>query len=401
MPITGSKQIHFLTIKPVSDFIGILKEPGIIPLYLSRMGYTSHFASFIDEKIINEKDELKTFRDSVHVISLKDDRSNPKKLPIASKSILRYIWKEGYKADVLNLYFLKHSILYAILYKLLNPHGFLYVKLDLDYTHSFRLEKQWYEPIRRWLFSLYLRHIPDLVSAETRAAVEYVRQRYMPATDKLILIPDGIDDELVNQMVGGGIRPFTEKRNRFMVVGRIGTYHKNTEMMLEAAKLINDWKDWQLHIVGPIEKAFEGKMKQFYAENPSLKQKVQFFGPIYDRTKLLPMYDEAKVFCMSSRGESFGLVYGEAQYYGEYIVSTPVSSIDDFIENDDDLGRLVYTPQEMAQTMQEIIDGTKEIESTFEKRVKHGERFRWSTICKYLDEEIRKRYNHKKEHIVK
>ena len=98
--------MNFLTIKPVADFIGILKEPGIIPLYLSRMGYTSHFASFIDEKIVNEMDELKTFREAVHVISLRDDRRNPKKLPVASKSILKFIREEGYKAEILNLYFL-------------------------------------------------------------------------------------------------------------------------------------------------------------------------------------------------------------------------------------------------------------------------------------------------------
>lgn len=391
--------MNFLTIKPVKDFIGILKEPGIIPLYLSRMGYTSHFASFIDEKIVNEMDELKTFREAVHVISLRDDRRNPKKLPVASKSILKFIREEGYKAEILNLYFLKHSILYGTLYKLLNPKGFLYLKLDIDYLDFEKREKQWYEPLRRLLFGLYLRHIPDLVSAETNAAVEYVKHRFMPQTDKLILIPDGIDDVLINQMAGGDICPFDKKKNRILVVGRIGTYQKHTEFILEAVKLIRDWKGWELCIVGPIEKEFERTIEQFYIENPSLEDKVRFLGPIYDRTKLLPLYNESKVFCMSSRWESFGIVYGEAQYFGDYIISTPVSSTDDFIENDDDLGLLVNTTREMTMAIQNIIDGKNDIALSFDKRVKHGERFRWSNICAYLDKEIRKALNKKYKNV--
>ena len=46
--------------------------------------------------------------------------------------------------------------------------------------------------------------------------------------------------------------------------------------------------------------------------------------------------------------------------------------------------------------MQDIIDGKNQIEDAFEKRVKHGERFRWSTICKHLDEEIQSVMNAKK-----
>ena len=92
---------------------------------------------------------------------------------------------------------------------------------------------------------------------------------------------------------------------------------------------------------------------------------------------------------MSSKYESFGLVYAEAQYFGNYILSTRVSSIDDFVENDSNLGLVVNSAEEMGRAMQEIIDGKNRIDDAFEKRVKHGERFRWSTICKYLDERIK------------
>ena len=36
-----------------------------------------------------------------------------------------------------------------------------------------------------------------------------------------------------------------------------------------------------------------------------------------------------------------------------------------------------------------------QIDISFEKRVRHGEHFRWSTICKHLDDEIRRVINAK------
>ena len=385
-----------MTILPFADSTILLKDPGMIPYFLSKIGYECTFASFLAKEIVDKKEELKQFREAVNVVEISDDRKSKEGIDMKSRSILRYIWNNAKRVDVLNLYFLKHSIFYGLIYKWRNPKGILYVKLDMDSAGMKKQENQRLEPIRRCAFATYLRLIPDIVSAETNASMEYVRSRFRPQEDKLILIPDGLDDQLI-ETSEIKISRYTSRPNHFLVVGRIGTPQKNNELILEALPYITNWKDWIIEFVGPIEPTFETKISEFYANYPNLKKRVHFVGPMYDRKKLFSKYNESKVFIMSSKYESFGLVYAEAQYFGDYILSTRVSSIDDFLENDNDLGLVVNTPEEMGRAMQEIIDGKNRIDDTFEKRVKHGERFRWSTICKHLDEEICKIFANRNE----
>src|SRR5690606_13549159 len=49
------------------------------------------------------------------------------------KGILKYLFSSSEKIDVLNLFhFKKDNIAYLLLYKILNPRGIVYVKLDMD-----------------------------------------------------------------------------------------------------------------------------------------------------------------------------------------------------------------------------------------------------------------------------
>ena len=385
----------FVTILPLCEVAALLKDPGMITLYLSRRGYDCTYASLLPRKVVEERAELKQVREAITIVGLQEQMTENNRIDMKNGSIFRYIFRHAKHIDVLNLYYLKHSILYGIIYKCRNPKGVLYVKLDFNHLNFKQQEKQWIEPIRRWVFSKYLRLIPDIVSAETKASLEYVRNRFKPQEDKLLLIPNGVDDQLIedNKIA---ISSFAKRKNRFVVVGRIGSPEKQHELILEAITNIADWKNWEIEFIGPIELGFQSTIENFYQQHPHLKPRVRFVGPIYDRKLLLLKYNESKVFIMSSKYESFGLAYVEAQYFGNYILSTPVSSIDDFVENDNDLGLVVNTPEEMGRAMQDIIDGKNQIEDAFEKRVKPGERFRWSTICKHLDEEIQSVMNAKK-----
>ena len=382
----------FVTILQLSEIAALLKDPGMIPLYLSRIGYDSTFVSFLPQEIVNSREELKELRESVRVESLPQGKPLFGKIDMTSPSIFKYIWKNAKHIDVLNLYYMKHSILYGTLYKLLNPKGIFYLKLDIDYLTFVRQESQKIEPLRRWVYQQYLRFVPDIVSAETNPSVDYVRKRFCPPKEKLLLVPDGIDDELIE---ANDLKLFSypDRPNRFLVVGRIGAYPKNHEFLLDAIRYIKDWKDWEIDFVGPIQETFETYIQNYFKHNPQLQERVHFIGAINDRIELLSLYNNSKVFCMSSRWESFGFVYAEAQYFGNYILSTPVSSIDDFVENDRGLGIVVSEAKEMGNAMQNIIDGKVPINDTFEKRVQHGERFRWSTICKNLNEELIKLLN--------
>lgn len=135
--------------------------------------------------------------------------------------------------DVLNLYFLKFSIFYALLYKILNPRGILHLKLDLDVYSNRALERKWYNNFRLLVFQQYLRHIPTFVSAESTESVSYIRDKYKIDYPKLLHIPNWIDNKLIEEL-GICIRPFQEKENLIISVQRVGSYQKNSEVILDA-----------------------------------------------------------------------------------------------------------------------------------------------------------------------
>ena len=107
-----------------------------------------------------------------------------------------------------------------------------------------------------------------------------------------MLIPDGIDDRLIedNKIT---ISSYNEKKNRFLVVRRIGSPEKQHELILEAITNIVDWSDWKIEFVGPIESNFMSRIDSFYKQHPKLKERVCFVGPIYDKKLLFSKYNES------------------------------------------------------------------------------------------------------------
>ncbi len=299
----------------------LYKDPGTIPYCMAQLGYEAKYVSFLREEQIP-----KSMRDSLSPMKLEtlaNDVGGDYTKMGRSKSALKYLWKNAKQIDVLNLYFLKFSILYAIIYKIRNPHGKLYVKLDMNVDEMIRQESDKIERVRRWVYKLYLHHVVDIVSAETSQAIEYMQTRYHVENPKLQYIPDGLNDYFI-QSNNIAIKPYEEKENLIITVGRIGTHQKNNEYMLDALEKIGDLKGWKFLFVGDVEESFQTKIVSFYERNPQLKECVKFVGQQSDRNKLFELYNRAKVFCLTSRYESFGIVNVEAQWFGNYILTTSI-----------------------------------------------------------------------------
>jgi glycosyltransferase involved in cell wall biosynthesis len=374
----------FVTIFTLGDFISQLyKDPGTIPYCMAQLGYDAKYVSFLREEQIP-----KDMRDSLSPLKLEtldDDVHGDYTKMGRSKYAFKYLWKNAKQIDVLNLYFLKFSILYAIIYKIRNPHGKLYVKLDINILDMIRQESDKIERIRRWVYKLYLRHLVDIVSAETSKAIEYVQNRYHVKSPKLQYIPDGVNDYFI-QSNHIATRPFEEKENLLITVGKIGTTPKNNEYMLEALEKIGDLKGWKFLFIGNIEATFQPKINSFYERNPQLKECVKFVGAYSDRKQLFEIYNRAKVFCLTSRYESFGIVNVEAQWFGEYILTTAIPPAIDFVETNENLGKIIFSSDELAAEIRKIISGDTDLSVGFNERVEHGKRFAWSSICKQLDD---------------
>ena len=156
-------------------------------------------------------------------------------------------------------------------------------------------------------------------------------------------------------------KSFAEKENLIITVGRLGTKQKNTEMLLEALKLTK-LDSWQIALIGPIEPTFQSYLNHFFQENPTLKTSVVFTGAIYEKQQLWEYYNRAKVFVLTSEWESFGIVLTEACRFHNYILSTPVGNAEHIISASGQ-GEIIPVNDSvyLANTLQSIIDGTKEI----------------------------------------
>ena len=307
--------------------------------------------------------------------------------------VLYYLLNHSKSIAILNLFhFKKDHILYLLIYKLVNPKGKAYIKLDMDILFfknynaflfsNYALKNFILKALTSWIFKL-----TDLFSVETDQAKDYLLNVYPELHNKLICIPNGVDNLYLDKEIP--IKAFQEKENIILTVGRIGTEQKNTELLLDALK-ITDLKDWKVYILGPIEESFKKYIADFYKEYPQLENKVIFTGNITDRKELFDWYNRAKVFCLSSRYEGFPIAFPEALYFGNYLISSPVSSAEHITSNGKYGTVARADAHEFSKAIQNSIEpGFLSSQRYEEIRRFSKDNFTWPGIVKKLADQIR------------
>lgn len=385
----------------------LIKHYGMITYYFQRIfNFKSKILTYKEE---NNYPYLKEFCNGLELEFLKRKKWL-NKIFFYERPIISYLIKNSKKIDILELFHLTNqALIYAFLYKLLNRNGFVYLKLDawprIKYHNKIRpINYPYYRYKKKKIsFKNKIRNIVgrkvskyvlkklNLFSIETK--VLYNEIKYYPRIrNKIIYLPNGIDD---NQVKALGIKriSFSEKKNIILTVGTIGWGPKGHPILLNALTKINDLKNWQVYLIGQIKPEFQEVIKNFYRDNPSLKDKVFFTGGIHDRKKLLEYYQKSKIFCLPSIMESFGVVLVEAGYFGNYIVSSDIPSARDVTKNGT-LGKLfkVRDSDELAKTLEYLINHEEIIRNNCPKIQEHiDDNFIWSSIVSKLYREIIKR----------
>ena len=142
-------------------------------------------------------------------------------------------------------------------------------------------------------------------------------------------MPNSFDEAYLN-LLGIIERPYSEKENLMITVGRLGTHQKNTEMLLKALEDI-DLKKWKFILIGPIEANFNQAIEVFFQKYPQKREQINFVGKINNKKNLWEWYNKAKVFISTSRWESYGLVLNEAKRFKNYMVCTRTGAAEDLI----------------------------------------------------------------------
>lgn len=310
------------------------------------------------------------------------------------KSVLRHVREHAREIDVLQLFnHTRESMTLGLAYRLANPRGFLHLKLDANESWlAGELERK---KASRWTAlldflqpHLWLKLVPDLVTAETSTSLETFARTFPWVRSKLARMPNGFDDQWLEREGLGEIRR-DHKENIVLVVGRIGTEQKNTELLLEALEGLHPG-DWKVVLAGPVADGFQPTIDAFLERRPDMRDALVVLGDVRDRRELYGWYRRAKIFCLTSRWEGFSLALVDALHFGCHIVSTPVSSLDDILGRGR-IGKVVHDAAELAGELAAAFRGEQDPLASFDAVREHAKGFRWSGICEEFVQRVESR----------
>lgn len=272
---------------------------------------------------------------------------------------IKYLLQNAVHIDMLMCFHWKlETFINILLYKTLNKHGLIYIKLDTEQGNEWNLSKRSFlsRIIRKKLYTNLLSKVTAL-SCETSKGYHTLccnADFGNLLKKKLILMPNAFD-EIHFKTLDISKRSFEEKENLIITVGRLGTHQKNTEMLLEALQDIQ-LKEWKIILIGPVEKDFKPVIKQFFKNYPQKEKQIHFIGKINNKKELWDWYNRAKVFINTSRWESYGIVLDEAKYFENYIITTNVGAAQDVIEQEK-YGKFIENSTMLTHILSQIVNG--------------------------------------------
>lgn len=387
----------FLTLFPRLKPVLLRKDVGSIPFFLAaESGWRASLAFFEQSDCTAGQLAGDAYGRSVALLPL-----GPWGGKLANaRRILRFLMARGREFDVFNYYHdSAKNMLYALAYKLGNPGGKVYCKLDMSHLELELLEVRrlkFLPSLARRLKGLLSRMAVDFYSAETSAVYQRLsgdpyyagRLHYIPNG---IACPEGAD---IDRIMEG-------KERIILTVGSLGATAKNTELLVDAVALLPSplISGWQVWLVGPLVNAdfyetgfresdhFKKYVEKVVEKHPHLEGTFVFTGPIDDPVRLQGIYGKAKIFCLTSRYESFGFVVPEAMVYGDYVIASDLPPVRDLTDN----GRLgELFPAGNVQRLAGLLTAALEGEIDFASRGRDAhafimENYNWRGIVRKID----------------
>ncbi|WP_432665334.1 glycosyltransferase [Wukongibacter baidiensis] len=365
---SSKKKQVFTTLFPPVENCHLVKDVGMIPYMMQRyFGYDAKIAGYATGEFPYLDKGFKGLK-----IDRMNDTGNLK------NDVLNYLLENAKNIDILHVFHPEYTTLEWIeMYKTLNPNGKVYLKLDANASVKGWIYSSVFNEKQRDIF-----HMCDLISVETIDLYKYLNEQW---PIKVEYIPNGFFAEDYKNTLN--IR-YEEKENVICTVGRIGNYAKATEILTEAfARVCDELDGWTLKFIGPIEEHFKGYIQRYFLQHPQLEGRVVFTGEISDREALSREYRKAKIFCLPSRWESFGIVLAEAIQHGCYIIGANFLSINDITDNKkygdvfeiDNVEQLSECLIKACSDEQRLKRVCKEVQSHAYKR------FNWGRICSKVD----------------
>lgn len=295
-----------------SDNVHLIKDVGLIPYGMYRFReYDSYIATY-------KNGEYPHLQDAVNGLKLWLIK---RRTHIFIIDAILFLLRHGKQIDVLNLYHTTfQSSILLCLYKVVNPTGMAYVKLDGGWT---RESTAWYKRFRHYT----MKHA-DLITTEMLGTKEQLTTSW---NRKIELLRNPY-----NPLDLADFSPYSQRKNIILTVGRLGTPQKNTETLVKAfRKIYRDIPSWNLLLVGPIEDSFQKWLETLFAEEPPFRNRILEYGNVDNRKELMQLYSSSKIFVFPSRFESYGIALMEAGLNGTFSICSNILSSRELTNNFD------------------------------------------------------------------
>ncbi len=268
------------------------------------------------------------------------------------------------RVTIIHLFHLKReTYLLAFFFKLLGKK--IYLKMDMDSTRFPRLEQLLSQKFS--LKSILLRgllRLPDVISTESKQFFNVLHE-FEFLNDRVIYFPNSIYIPTVSCLP----LPWEERANRILVVGRIGDYQKNTELVLQALSYIDNTNNWEVLFIGPITSEFSNSLLDFYQDKPFMKDSVKYIG-VLDRKSVFDYYSNSKIMLVTSRWEILSLAMVESSYMGMALLTTNVDG-SEILTNNGELGEIIdnESTEQLKSALLKIFNTSNFYDDCFNKRI--------------------------------
>lgn len=188
--------------------------------------------------------------------------------------------------------------------------------------------------------------------------------------DKIIVIPNGIDDFYLDNIYDG-----VRDENKIIYIGDF-TNNKNVVRLCNAVMKLRKeegYKDTVLTIVGGGKNS-NNKVEQIITSYPDA---FNFVGKVYDKEKLCNLLRSNSLFAMPSIHETFGLVYIEALSQNLPVIYTRGQGIDGLFDKSAGISVNPKSTEEIYSAIKNILCFR---DKYFNTNIDFN-RFRWDNIA--------------------
>ena len=179
---------------------------------------------------------------------------------------LKYLYENAKNIDLLITFGIYPDCqAMAITYKKLNPNGLVYSALD---ANSFWMDRiDWTNQIfQRFLSST------DVIATSCSAIANYLSKKWK---HNIYCITNGYYSFLNSHRK---TKVFSEKQNRIITVGRLGTEQKATNVLLSAfAKIAKEIPEWSLRLIGTVEDSFKAFIDEIFYRKSRVERQSNIY----------------------------------------------------------------------------------------------------------------------------